>query len=157
MRYIENCSADDISNGKHYDAGSNSMLIQIMDPPGDFPTPKYKFKEVYQFQFLDIEDCDPADDPEMYISVEQSKELVRLLHRALDNSMNVVVHCWAGVSRSGAVVEVATHMGFYAVEKFRSPNTRVIRLMMQELGLPYEVPKHNWREDYRKYLGAKIS
>lgn len=155
MSWIENCAADDISKAYHHDAGQNSMLIQIMDPPGDFPKPKFNFSEIYQFQFLDIEDCDSADDPEMYISESQAVELVRLLRKALDNRMNVVVHCFAGVSRSGAVVEVATHMGYTAVEKFRSPNTRVMRLMMKELGLSYEVPKHSWREDYRKYLGAK--
>jgi glutathione S-transferase len=48
-------------------------------------------------------------------------------------------------------------MGFQEVEKFRSPNSRVMRLMMAELGLPYDVKEHNWREDYRKYLGAKIA
>jgi len=27
---------------------------------------------------------------------------------------------------------------------------------MADLGLPYDVKEHNWREDYRKYLGAKF-
>lgn len=156
MPYIENCAADDVKNGYHHDAGPNSMLIQIMDPPGDFPTPKYKFKETHQFEFLDIEDCDHADDPEMYISESQAKELVKLLQHALDNRMNVIVHCFAGVSRSAAVAEIGLKMGFDEVEKFRSPNTRAMRLMMSEIGLPYEVPAHNWREDYRKFLGAKF-
>lgn len=156
MPWIENCAADDIPKGYHHDAGPNSMLIQIMDPPGNFPRPKYQFKEVYQFEFLDIEDDDQPDDPEMFISETQSKELVRLLKHALDNKMNVVVHCYAGVSRSAAVAQIGINMGFNEVEKFRSPNTRVMRLMMAELGLPYEVPVHSWREDYRKFMGAKF-
>lgn len=156
MRWIENCAASDIPTAYHHDAGPNSMLIQITDPAGFVPTPKYQFKERYHFEFLDIEDEDHADDPEMFISEEQAKKLVRLLKYAFENQMNVVVHCYAGVSRSAAVVEVGTHIGFEAVEKFRSPNTRVMRLMMAELGLPYEVPAHNWREDYRKYMGAKF-
>ena len=132
MPWIENCAADDISKAYHHDAGPNSMLIQITDPAGNIPSPRHLFKEKYHFEFLDIEDDDHADDPEMYISEAQAKELVRLLRHALDNRMNVVVHCFAGICRSGAIVEVGTHLGFNAVEKFRSPNTRVMRLMMAE-------------------------
>lgn len=156
MPWIENCAADDIPKAYHHDAGPNSMLIQITDPAGRVPDPKYQFKERYHFEFLDIEDDDTPDDPEMFISEQQAKKLVMLLKHALDNKMNVVVHCFAGVSRSAAIAEVGINMGFDEVEKFRSPNTRVMRLMMSELGLPYEVPQHNWREDYRKYMGAKF-
>lgn len=153
MPLIENCAASDIGEGFHHDAGPNSMLIQIMDPASWKPIPKHDFKEIYHFEFLDIEDEDHADDPEMFISEDQAKQLVSILKHAHDKNMNVVVHCFAGICRSGAVVEVGTHMGFDAVEKFRSPNTRVMRLMMKELGLPYNCDHHNWREDYRKYMG----
>lgn len=164
MPWIENCAVTDIPKAHHHDAGPNSMLIQIMDPPGDHPIPKFQFKEVHRFDFLDIEDDgltnngdgELTDMGEFAITQEQAKELVRLLRHALDNRMNVVVHCFAGLCRSGAVVEVGTRMGFDAVEKFRSPNTRVMRLMMKELGLPYDVKEHNWREDYRQFLGAKF-
>jgi len=80
------------------------MLIQIVDPGMEFPTPMHKFKETHQFQFLDVEEKDPVDDEAMRCSHEQAAELVRLLQHALDNHMNVVVHCHAGVCRSGAVV-----------------------------------------------------
>lgn len=156
MPWIENCAADDMSRAFHHDAGPNSMLIQIMDPGSWFPTPKHVFKETHKFEFLDIDDSDQADDPEMFISESQAVELVNLLRRAYDNRMNVIVHCFAGICRSGAVVEVGTKLGFDAVEKFRSPNTRVMRLMMSELGLDYDVKSHNWREDYRNYLGEKF-
>lgn len=154
--WIENCAASDISTGYHRDPGPNAMLIQITDPASWKPEPKYSFKEKHHFEFLDIEDDDQPDDPEMFISEHQAKELVRLLRHAFDNKMNVIVHCFAGISRSAAIAEIGINMGFDEVEKFRSPNTRVMRLMMAELGLPYEVPNHNWREDYRKYMGAKF-
>ena len=156
MPWIENCAASDVRDGFHSEPDSNTMLIQIMDPPGNFPTPNYKFKETHQFDFLDIEDDVVAYDPEMYISETQAKELVRLLKHAYENGMNVVVHCYAGVSRSGAVAEVGRHIGFDLVDKFRDPNTRMMRLMLGELGIPYEVKPHNWRENYRAYLGARF-
>lgn len=137
IRWIENVARDDIRHGWHYDCGVNAMLIQISDPPGDHPTPKWKFKEVHQFDFLDAEDGDGFDD-DFKITDEQATEIVRCLQHALDNSMNVVVHCHAGICRSGAVVEVATMMGFTATDRYRQPNLRVKHKMMKALGWTYD-------------------
>lgn len=156
MPWIENVAAADIPLRFHHDAGPNSMLIQITDPASWRPEPKHEFREIHHFEFLDIEDGDEALEPEMFISPHQAKELVRLLRNALDKNMNVVVHCYAGVCRSGAVAAVGERMGFMLVEGFRSPNTRVMRLMMEELGLPYETPpEHSWQQEYREYLRKK--
>ena len=137
IRWIENVSRSDVRLGHHSDLGENVMLIQISDPPGDHPTPHHKFKEVHQFDFLDAEDEDGFDEDFM-ISDEQAAELVRLLQHALDKSMNVLVHCHAGICRSGAVTEVGTMMGFTATERFRQPNLRVKYKMMKVLGLTYD-------------------
>jgi protein-tyrosine phosphatase len=51
--------------------------------------------------------------------------------------MNVVVHCHAGICRSGAVVEVASMMGFTPADRLRIPNMRVKHKMMQVLGWTY--------------------
>ena len=56
--WIENVAAADIPQAFHHDAGPNSMLISIVDPAGWPPTPKYPFKEVHRFEFLDAEDED---------------------------------------------------------------------------------------------------
>ena len=57
--FIENVAAADIPKGFHHDAGVNSMLIQIMDPCSSWwPEPSYQFREVHQFEFLDVEDTD---------------------------------------------------------------------------------------------------
>jgi predicted protein tyrosine phosphatase len=132
--WIENVGAFEVSQGWHHDAGPNSMLIQIGDDATMHPTPKCSFKEVHQFEFLDIDDDDQATDPNMFISEDQAMQLVKLLQHALDNRMNVVVHCFAGVCRSGAVATVGDHMGFMLVDGFRWPNKRVLRMMMAELG-----------------------
>lgn len=124
-------------HGHHYDAGENSMLIRIQDPATEFGRIKHNFKEVYEFEFLDAEDDDGFED-ECKISDDQAKEIISLLQRAIDNRMNVVVHCHAGICRSGAVVEVATMMGFTPADRYRQPNLRVKRKLMQVLGLTYE-------------------
>ena len=124
-------------HGHHYDAGDNSMLIRIQDPATEFGRIKHNFKEVYEFEFLDAEDDDGFED-ECKISDDQAKEIIGLLRRAIDNRMNVVVHCHAGICRSGAVVEVATMMGFTPADRYRQPNLRVKRKLMQVLGLTYE-------------------
>lgn len=138
MPWIQNISLSDIRKGFHVEPGPNAMLIQIMDPPGDFPTPLKPFKEVHQFQFLDVEATDPVLDEAMRCSDEQAQELVRLLQHALANRMNVIVHCHAGVCRSGAVCEIGVMLGFDDTEAFRSPNLLVKHRMMQALGWTYD-------------------
>ncbi len=59
--WIQNVSMSDIRQGFHIDPGFNSMLIQIVDPAMEFPTPMHKFKEVHQFEFLDVEEKDEVE------------------------------------------------------------------------------------------------
>jgi predicted protein tyrosine phosphatase len=138
QRFIENVSKSDVFNGHHYDAGENSMLIRIQDPATEFGKIKYQFKEVYEFEFLDAEDEDGFPD-ECKIQDNQAVEIVRLLQRAQENHMNVVVHCHAGICRSGAVVEVASMMGFTPSDRYRQPNLRVKSKLMKVLGWNYDI------------------
>ena len=138
MPWIENVSLGDIPKGRHHNAGENSMLIQIVDPAMEFPRPMHKFKEVHQFEFLDVEENDQVLEEEMRCSHKQAAELVQLLQHALEKRMNVVVHCVAGVCRSGAVCEVGVMMGFSDCEGFRSPNLLVKHRMMKRLGWTYD-------------------
>ncbi len=140
MPWIQNIGLKEIQQGWHYDAGINSMLIQIVDPGTPFPEPKYQFKERHQFFFLDLEDEDDFPST-VLISDEQAQEIARLLKHALDQRMNVVVHCHAGVCRSGAVVEVGVMLGFDDTEGFRAPNLRVKHKIMQALGLQHDSNK----------------
>lgn len=168
MPFIQNVGRGEIIKGFHYDPGPNSMLIQISDPPGDHPTPMYQFKEVYKFDFLDIEedgmtnngDGSWTDMSEFAITDGQATELVRVLQHALTNHMNVIVHCTMGVCRSGAVCEVGIMMGFDDTETYRSPNLLVKHKMMKSLGWGFDedepqtingvaIPKE-WKNDGEK-------
>ena len=118
-----------------------AILIQIVDPLMEFPVPKHTFKEVYQFEFLDLEHHDNfADD--FKISDAQASELVDILQKALVQNSSVIIHCVAGVCRSGAVCEVGVIMGFDDTNVYRSPNLMVKHKMMKKLGLTYSDEPH---------------
>jgi len=138
MPWIQNVALADIPKKHHIAVGDNSMLIQIVDPAMQFPTPAHKFKEVHQFEFLDVEQDDFVIEETMRCSQQQADELVKLLQHALDNRMDVVVHCVAGICRSGAVCEVGVMMGFDDTKVFRSPNLLVKHRMMKTLGWIYD-------------------
>lgn len=136
--WIQNVSLSDIARGLHIDPGPNAMLIQICNSSEDFPKPKYEFREIHRFEFLDVEEKDPVIDEKMRCSQEQANQLVALLTRARDLHMNVIVHCHAGVCRSGAVCEVGVMMGFRDTEVFRAPNLLVKGRMLRALGWSYD-------------------
>lgn len=135
--WIQNVSMSDIRQGFHINPGINSMLIQIVDPAYEFPVPKYQFCEVHQFEFLDAERDDRFPD-ECKCTDEQAQQLVNLLLKAYGQRMNVIVHCHAGVCRSGAVAEIGVMLGFDDSEAFRSPNLLVKHKMMKALGWTYD-------------------
>lgn len=146
MPWIQNVSLADVRYGDHYSPGENSMLIQIVDPAMEFPVPDYNFKKVYQYEFLDIEsdsittldDGRTIDMGEFAITDDQARSLVCVLHEAMTANMNVIVHCVAGVCRSGAVAEVAVMMGFIDAKAYRQPNLLVKHKMMKVLGWTYD-------------------
>lgn len=163
--WIQNVAWADIPTGNHRGDGTNTMLIQIVDPAMEFPVPKHKFVEVHKFEFLDVEgDCKTNDGngqlidmTEFAITDFQAAELVESLQYALAKSLNVVVHCHAGICRSGAVAEVGVMMGFEDARAFRAPNLRVKHKMMKVLGWTYdtdEKPQDNWQK-YYNYLESK--
>jgi hypothetical protein len=150
MPWIENVAAIDIPKRFHHDAGPNSMLISIADPGGWHPDAKHTFKERHDFEFLDSERTD-GDPEEMKISDADAQRLVELLQHALKNRMNVVVHCTAGICRSGAVCEVGVMMGFADTERFRSPNLLVKHKMLRALGWYYDEDERHNIDDWRTY------
>ena len=135
--WIQNVSLDAIKAGNHFDCGDRAVLIQIVDPAYEFPTPKHNFALRYRFEFLDIEKETGALS-EFAITDEQAKEIALILGLALDERRNVVVHCHAGICRSGAVAEVGVMMGFTDSGAFRMPNILVKRKLMEALGWTYK-------------------
>ena len=137
MPWIINVSRDAVRTGEHI-ISANCMLIQIADPDAEFPQPKHDFTEVHQFHFLDAEDNSLVPHENMRCSFQQAAELVQLIQHAMDSQMDIVVHCAAGICRSGAVCEVGTMMGMQDKRSFRIPNTLVKNRMMRALGWTYD-------------------
>ena len=135
--FIQNVAYTDVKNGTHLNPGSNSLLIQICDPKIDFPTPKFEFKEIRQFNFMDVEE-DEVEFRQYQISQQQADEIAKTLQYALDNKMNVIVHCIAGICRSGAVAEVGVCMGFDDTYAYRQPNCLVKKRLFKSLGWGYD-------------------
>jgi len=134
--WIKNVSMADVQHG-HHPNSDGVMLIQIVDPDMEFPQPMRDFKEVHQFRFLDLEQHHQPGE-QFKITDQQATDLVNLLQRALDSGTPVLVHCVAGVCRSGAVCEVGVIMGFQDTGAHRQPNLLVKRKMLRALGLSYD-------------------
>lgn len=140
MPYIKNISRKSLIEGQHPTASDDTVLMQIADCIQEFPepTPGNKFKAIHQFNFMDVEEDDAMFPEEAKITQEQAKEIVGILKNALANNQNVIVHCNAGLCRSGAVAEVGVMMGFDDTFATRIPNLMVKKFLMRELGWLYE-------------------
>lgn len=134
MPTIENCSLHDVQWQNYKNPGEGSVLIQIRDYHSAHPWPAANpqhFGEVHRFEFADVEG---SDEPGAIVA-SQAHSIAQVLRDALDSGRNVVVHCYAGICRSGAIVECATMLGFEAVHNDRIPNTLVKNLILEALGL----------------------
>lgn len=140
MPTIENISVADLVQGEHRarDPG-RTRLIRIVDALEDVAAwpPKERFLDVAVFRFLDVEHDDTGLTPEQFkaaaISESQARAIAGLLRDALQRGLDVVVHCTAGVARSGAVVEAAVALGFDDPQIYRAPNRFVLHTLTDAL------------------------
>ena len=136
MPKIENCSWDDFRKGNHRLDPLNAVAIQIVDPSDTPPEPAEDvFYTRAVFEFFDAEEPTQFFPEEKLISDEQAETLAGALRTALEFDRDVLVHCVAGVCRSGAVVEVAEMIGFDECFRYRLPNVRVKRKLMEQFDL----------------------
>lgn len=137
--WIANYSMEQIRKGKHFDVSwSPTILIQIKDPELDrfvISPQQSLFKEVHQFSFLDIEEENAKDS----VTNEDIQDIADILTHAKSNNYNVIVHCHAGICRSGAIAEAGRLFGFDILEGInkRIPNLLVLRKLRTALGLTF--------------------
>ena len=132
---IENCSLADIQVGHHVHHGSNTVLIRILDPHGEFHDTFHKFSDEHHFCFLDAEFYEYTElfDDTFRVNDKHASEIAEILKDALYLRKHVVVHCFAGSNRSGAVVEAGIHLGFLPIEhRTRGMNSTVRDLIIEK-------------------------
>ena len=136
MPKIENCSWDDFLRGNHRINPIGTIAIQIVDPGDTPPEPAEDvFHSRHVFEFLDAEAPTQFFSEEKLISNEHAEDIASILVSALDEDRDVLVHCVAGMCRSGAVVEVAEMIGFDECFRYRLPNIRVKSKLMHQFDL----------------------
>ena len=109
------------------DEAKNTFFISILEPDDDFENLHEDTENFKTWKFYDVE-----YDINNYkaITFEQAKEIYEFIKK--NEGKNLIVHCYAGVARSGAVGEFYWEMlgGSYKqlLEKFPniSPNGRVL-------------------------------
>ena len=137
MPFIQNVPKIAVVQGSHLDAGEGAVLIQITDICYEPPKPAFDFAERHHFEFMDVL-YDSENAAEIGIRWEQAVEIVSILKKALEEGRNVVVHCHAGLCRSGAVAEVGIMMGFTETRSPRQPNSMVKHMLMKVNGWTYD-------------------
>ena len=153
MHWITNVSYKDIELGDYPDA---DVLIQIVCPSMDFPTPKVHFREVHQFHFLDLERNELPELEDAKITDIQAVNIILVLQRALEGNKNVLVHCVAGTSLSGAVVDVGVAIGFEDTNAFRAPNLLVNHRLLEAFGMPYDLDEPFYAVEYQERISPII-
>ena len=130
MTFIQNVSMADIIKGNHHFVPGNTALIQIQDfGCFQFAKPAKEFIQIGQFKFNDNDD----PDSKMNITDQQASDIADILFDCYSAKMNVIVHCHAGICRSGAVAEVGIIMGFENLSVHRIPNVLVKTKLLKEL------------------------
>jgi predicted protein tyrosine phosphatase len=133
MATIYNVSYNDIKKGDFFHPPPNNrmILIQIVDPCMDFPIPlcEHTFYEIHQFEFSDVDSPNDIVWPFRF-RIEQAKKIIHILKTAKLNDADVIIHCIAGVSRSGAIVEFGIQeLNFSDCNLYRHPNAYMLRIL----------------------------
>lgn len=136
MPKIENCSRRQILDGTHKLDSNGSILISIVDPDHEYIIPKFdNFKEIYRFKFWDFDVNCPEEKRSELFNSEMAKQIINILMANFNNNINIIIHCSAGICRSGAITEIGSIIGFDPVHNNRMPNLLVKRLLMEQLNL----------------------
>jgi protein-tyrosine phosphatase len=113
-------------------AGKNCQAIRIFDNdtnPNNYTIEQYDGKDnwVSTFIFNDVE-----RGKEGGITKEDAEYIVEYLKFSKNHNIDVIVHCFGGISRSGAVAQFAVdYLGFTNIDTPRIPNSHVYQMLVE--------------------------
>lgn len=130
----------------------NNYFISIGERPNEEGVPvKYDGDNVLRLIFDDITDSQSIyGDLGIIFSEKEAKKIHKFVD-SMDLSKMLIVNCFAGISRSGAVGDVLNiylnifknhnkddYQWFFENNRQIQPNPLVSRILMKELGLTYD-------------------
>lgn len=113
--YVINIDMASVYNGYvsyAYSDIESANLIQIFDICATREKPKtipfVREDDIFQFEFLDIDHSDSGDlYPDFALSLGDSEKIVEIIRNTVADRKSLIVQCFAGVSRSGAISKFA--------------------------------------------------
>lgn len=134
---------------EHYKGDDKYLLISISDKEGDL---NFKLKEnikVHQFYFADIEKECPGLN---LMNFKQAEDIKIAVDKAIaEGIIHIIVHCYAGISRSGAVgCIIAKYLNGDDIYLWKqggiSPNRWVYKLMSNAFDIAYSCKDFRYRQ-----------
>ena len=109
----------------------NTVLIRIGEYANPYLPPiSGRFHSIHTFCFDDT-----INEGEESITEQHAKDIACILKDCLTNNRDILVHCFAGICRSGAVVECGVVLGFEDGGAHRQPNILVKNKIFKALGV----------------------
>lgn len=106
MPTITRCSAAEFLAGIHPAPSPEAVAIQITDPCCAVPRAGNAYHALHHFEFADVVSIHEPTG-EFAITSQQAIRIAQVLRSALAEDRDVVVHCRAGIRRSGAICKAA--------------------------------------------------
>ena len=122
-----------------------TVCVSITEPGRKARLTGKGFVDILRLGFQDYDSMRPHPDSAVLFDVNMAARLARFLRKYRGH--NIVVHCAAGISRSGAVAETVLAAFPEYVDRgwMRHPNGLVVTLLKRALGLVplgYEEPRY---------------
>lgn len=120
---------------EQWEPDGNTVCISITEPGIKARLPK--FVDMIRENFQDYDSAKAHPENAVLFSGTQAARIARFARKHRENNRNILVHCAAGISRSGAVAD-ALLQAFPEYEDKgwpRHPNGHVKSLMKRALGL----------------------
>lgn len=124
-------------------------MISINDPNTALPTLSPLFQDVLSLQYLD-------HDSDSGMGHHDAQRVIAFLSQHLTEGRNIAIHCFMGVSRSGAIAQfVSEHTPQHPMRQYQHANQRSLTLLRR---LPFawrgeaQVASHPYDTMARRYL-----